>query len=86
MPHVTTNAKEKLADGGPIMNPGNLNFLLSMLVKRYWQNSPRNYQSINDCIGALEGAKLEFYRLIAVPYEERKIIENGNAYDGDNHE
>ncbi len=54
-----------------------------MLLKRYWVNSKRNYQAINDCIGAVEGAKLEFYRLIAVPYEEKKILENGNAYDGD---
>jgi len=39
-----------------------------------------NYQTINDIIGALEGAKLEFYRRIAIPYENAKLTENGDVY------
>jgi hypothetical protein len=39
-----------------------------------------SYQSINDVLGALEGAKLEFYRRIAAPYEDTKIQENGDVY------
>lgn len=31
-------------------------------------------------MGAVEGAKTEFYRRIAVPYEEKKIRENGDVY------
>ncbi len=82
MPHISPKEKEELTAGLPIEKAGRLNWMLSMLVKRYWKNSAQNYAAINDCIGALEGAKLEFYRLIAVPYEEKKILENGNAYDG----
>jgi hypothetical protein len=42
---------------------------------------PLTYQTMNDCLGALEGAKLEFYRRVVVPYEEQKKYENGDVYD-----
>lgn len=51
-----------------------------MLLKRYWINSNRRYQDINDIMGAIEGAKLEFYRRIAAPYENEKITENGDVW------
>lgn len=35
--------------------------------------------AINDCIGACEGAKLEFYRRVASPYEDVKIKQNGDV-------
>jgi len=35
---------------------------------------------INEVIGVLECAKLELYRRVAAPYEERKRIENGEVY------
>lgn len=43
-----------------------------------------NYSRINDIIGVLECAKLEFYRRIAAPYEDVKIRENGDipGYEG----
>jgi len=46
----------------------------------YTINEGLTYQTINDVIGALEGAKMEFYRRVAVPYEEGKIILNGDVY------
>jgi len=39
-----------------------------------------NYTGINDCIGALECAKLELYRRISW-YEDSKIKENGDVYE-----
>jgi len=39
-----------------------------------------SYRTINDILGALEGAKLEFYRRVAVPYENSKLSENGDIY------
>jgi hypothetical protein len=39
-----------------------------------------NYQRLNDALGALEGAKLEFYRRVVVPYEDWKMTENGDVY------
>jgi hypothetical protein len=60
-------------------NPGELNYVITMLIKNYFNNKPC-YQSINDIVGALEGAKLEFYRRVAAPYEDLKIKENGDVY------
>lgn len=59
--------------------PGELNYILTMIINEYWKAN-ESYQTINDVIGALEGAKLEFYRRIAAPYENGKVKENGDVY------
>jgi len=38
------------------------------------------YADYNAVIGALEAAKLEFYRRACAPYEDGKIAENGDVY------
>lgn len=60
--------------------PGELNYEITLKILEYMTQHGLSYQTINDVIGALEGAKLEFYRRIAVPYEDRKIAENGDVY------
>jgi hypothetical protein len=60
-------------------NAGELNFLVTTFIRDYFDKNPC-YQSINDIVGALEGAKLEFYRRIAAPYEDIKINQNGDVY------
>lgn len=59
---------------------GQLNYSITVLINRYLSDRDLNYQLINDVVGALEGAKLEFTRRIAVPYENRKLHENGDVY------
>ena len=80
MPYVTVERRAALAEGEPIQGPGDLNYLITLLLKKYWVNSARRYQDINDILGALEGAKAEFYRRVAVPYEEQKIQQNGEVW------
>lgn len=80
MPYVTVERRAALAEGDPIKGPGDLNYLITLLLKRYWANSARRYQDINDILGALEGAKSEFYRRVAVSYEEEKIRTNGDVW------
>lgn len=58
---------------------GELNYKLTQLMKSYFA-CHNNYQGINDIIGALEACKLEFYRRVVVPYEDKKIQENGDVY------
>ena len=58
---------------------GELNYCITKLLVSYWIEKG-NYQGINDILGALEGAKMEFYRRVAVPYEDKKIFENGDVY------
>jgi len=54
---------------------GKLNYFLFKLAKHYG----RNYKSYRDFLGELEAAKLEIYRRLVAPYEDKKIIENGDV-------
>lgn len=67
-------------------HPGDLNYAITVLLREHLGGLQRNgtrvtYRHLNDCLGALEGAKLEFYRRVVVPFEERKRAENGDVYD-----
>lgn len=63
-----------------INSPGELNYLITSIVHTYIKQFPNlNYITINEVIGALECAKMELYRKVAVPYEEKKITENGDV-------
>lgn len=59
---------------------GDLNFAITTLLISYASYHILSYAVINDVLGALEGAKAEFYRRVAVPYEDMKIEENGDVY------
>jgi hypothetical protein len=59
---------------------GELNYQITKLIVQYVSDHDLSYRTINDVLGALEGAKLEFYRRVAAPYEDQKIQENGDVY------
>lgn len=84
MPYIDkqTRAFLTLRNGDHIdaKTPGELNFQITELVWWYFQQNG-NYQAINDVIGALEGAKLEFYRRVAANYEDVKKETNGEVYE-----
>ena len=63
----------------PPTTAGEINFLVTSLVHEYMKSQGLNYQKINDVVGALDGAKVEFQRRIVGPYEDIKIKENGDA-------
>lgn len=58
---------------------GELNYAITVLLHRYIARFGLCYDNINDVLGAVEGAKQEFYRRIAAPYEDKKIKENGDV-------
>ena len=62
------------------MEPGELNFIFTQTIVTYLKTKKLSYQVINDVLGALEGAKLEFYSRIARDYEDIKISQNGEVY------
>ena len=78
MPYIDKEAR-KTAIGHARVS-GELNYRLTQTIKDYMDFHGLCYQTINDIVGALEGAKLEFYRRVAVPYEEEKIKQNGDVY------
>lgn len=60
--------------------PGDLNYHITRLLCRYVTEQGLSYRTLNDVVGALECAKQEFYRRVVIPYEDHKIIENGDVY------
>ena len=61
-------------------NEGELNFVISSTIDAYIQEKGMCYATLNEVIGVLECAKLELYRRVAAPYEDRKAVLNGEVY------
>ena len=80
MPYITEEAREALQAGAPSATSGELNYVITRIILEYVEMKGLSYQVINDILGALEGAKMEFYRRVVVAYEQRKCEENGEIY------
>lgn len=82
MPYIKDEDRNMFAFLGalPLLHEGELNYCITMLCKSFLEQEEMSYASINKIIGVLECAKQEFYRRVAVPYENRKIEENGDVY------
>ena len=80
MPYINQPTRREILRGDPIESPGELNYALTLLVTAYMRYHGESYQRFNDVIGALEGCKMELYRRRVAPYEDRKIVENGDVY------
>lgn len=79
MPYIDRETRDKVHNSWP-RTVGELNYTLHTVMAYYIDDKGLNYQTINDCIGVLECMKLELYRRLAAPYEDRKIKENGDVY------
>ena len=80
MPYITQTQKDNLYSAFAT-TPGELNYLITDTIKTYLKTNELSYKTINDIVGALEGAKMEFYRRVAVPYENQKCHDNGDVYE-----
>lgn len=90
MPYIKEERRKELIINEIPRNAGELNYMITMLVKDYLNLSEFNeekqeyikpdYQKFNDALGALEGSKLELYRRMVAPYEDFKKIENGDVF------
>lgn len=84
MPYIKKHEKKLLDElslvSEAVSTPGRLNYCITRLCITYLDTFGEKYLTINEIIGALECAKQEFYRRIAIPYEDIKIKENGDVY------
>jgi len=64
-------------------NAAELNYIVSELINNFLAQKGLNYSNVNEMIGALECCKMELYRVVAAPYEDRKMQEHGPVYGGD---
>lgn len=58
---------------------GDINYFVSRLINQI--SGDISYGKICIITGVLENIKQEFYRRIAEPYEDKKIIENGDLIE-----
>ena len=65
---------------GLAQDVGELNYQITCLVDDFISRKKLKYSEINSAIGVLECAKMELYRRIAAPYEDKKCEENGDVY------
>jgi len=69
-------------DNGPIpQNPGELNYIFSSFIDSYVKRKGLSYTTLNEVIGVLECCKMEVYRRVAAPYEDRKLQINGDVFE-----
>ena len=82
MPYIKQTRRQHLETNPTTApdNAGELNYLITDLIIDYINAHGQSYQTYNDIIGALEGAKYELYRRQVAPYEDEKIVENGDVY------
>lgn len=55
---------------------GNLNYVITVLLKRIYG---QKYSEMAEAVSVLEMAKLEYYRVVAGPYENQKAYENSDV-------
>lgn len=78
MPYIPRSERAKVSEG-VMPHAGAFNYAVHQLIDEYFKQHNRNYQSINDVIGALDCVKMELYRRLAAEYEEIKILQNGDC-------
>ena len=84
MPYIEFSRRKEFANwNSTAETPGELNYKLTEECIKYFEDHGKSYKTINDIVGALECCKQEFYRRLAAPYEDIKIIQNGDVYDVD---
>jgi hypothetical protein len=91
MPYINKEDREKFDDSlkvisDNILSMGDLNYSISKIISNYLDDvntieGKVGYFHYNNLVGVLECAKLELYRRLAAPYEDLKIIQNGDVYD-----
>jgi hypothetical protein len=85
MPYIKQEDREKFKgiieniNSVDIKGPGELNYLLTMLVHKFLNQEPECYRAYNDALGALTGCKLKIYRRHISGYEDEKQKENGDV-------
>ena len=57
--------------------PGHINYIVSLLIERVYGKTLR-YADHNEVVGVLNCIAQEFYRRKTVPYEDQKIVEEGD--------
>jgi len=79
MPYINDAKRTCLKVLPEPVDAGELNYLITKLCHQYLITKDERYQTYNDIMGALEGAKLELYRRKIAAYEDLAKEKNGDV-------
>ena len=69
---------------GSVISAGQLNYILTHICQQWLAHRSMServgYADYATVVAALECAKLEFVRRVLTPYEDTKIVDNGDVY------
>jgi len=86
MPYISRPRREAFGEldekirATRIDTSGELNYLITMLMKTYLSQHGEHYRVLNEVIGAVECSKAEFERRKLFPLEHAKMAENGDVF------
>ena len=86
MPYIDEESKARLNGPGRgvglnhSQSAGQLTYDLQQCLCRYLQDKGLSYQILCECLGSLEGAKLDLIARVVKPYEAKKLQENGDVW------
>lgn len=83
MPYIKNDRREEFDHQiqiltNHIMDSGELCYCVYKIMKIQAEKNMR-FQTLSNVVSEVECAKLEFYRRIVAPYEDKKIKENGDV-------
>lgn len=59
---------------------GELNYVLTQVIEKYRADFGDSYQTFAEIEAALQHVSKEFYRRVVAPYEDHKMVENGDVF------
>ena len=79
MPYITKGERALIDHGEKPHTLGQLNYSIMMTISDYLHiTGVSGYAPMNNVMGVLSCVQQEFYRRKMVPYEEKKMAENGD--------
>ena len=82
MPYINPFLREKIDNNEfkPVI-PGTFAYQITKIINQYLEENGHSYSSYSAIIGVLESVKLELYRRLVAPYEDKKKEENGDVFN-----
>ena len=80
MPYVNKGVRESLDQGRKPLVPGELNYVISQIVRSYLAMRGESYTIFNDIAGVLVCLQMELYRRKTALYEDQKMSESGDVF------
>ncbi len=80
MPYIAKERRALLAEGERPNTAGDLAYALTRVVDDFILERGISYHTFAEIVGALETVKLELTRRKISPYEDEKLLDNGDVY------